>query len=370
MYILNWAMGLITQLVKWHTRKRNLGISLMALSSAGFVALGAGGFSIEATGIAGLVKAFRLSTTEGLPGTLQGIVVSILALAFLAGLGLVIDSYIRERREADINRVMVVELRGLVDTSDHPLIQSVPAALNGKRLDMLVDVRRVLTGSSPNISEALEEIGDMRRTVRRARGDTARAHARVLAGGVMQVPLLFYVGVLFDDEGKVILMDWERTAGRWRELDAVDDGSRFRTDGLDAVVATSDVVLAVSASYLASLADVAATFPGIPVVHLALASPEPNSLWSEDTQVALTQQFLETMAALAGRGVETVHLVLAAPASLSMRFGMAYDYRNMPDLRCYQRERGHIPPYPWSIQMPTATQTARYLETSTPAVAA
>lgn len=363
MHILHWAMDLITQLVAWRTRKRNLGISLMTLSSGGFIALAAGGFSIEVGSVAGIVKAFKFSTSEGLPGYLQIGLVYLLAITFVIGLAFVIDSHVRERREADINRVVVVEMRGLVDTSDQPLINAVPAALFGKRLDAMVDVRRSLTGPMPNITEALEEIGDVRRTVRRARGDTARAHVKVLAGGVMQVPLLFYAGTLFDDEGKVVLMDWERTAGRWRELNAADSGSRFEIAGLDTLVHSSDVVVAVSASYAASLIDIGDTFPDMAIVHLALARPEPNALWSEVTQAALTQQFLQTMASLAGRGVDTVHLVLAAPASLAIRFGMAYDHRNMPLLRCYQREREHVPPYPWSIQMATATQAARYVET-------
>jgi len=368
MNVLNWAMGLINQLVAWHTRKRNLGVSLMGVSGAGIIGLAPGGFSFEATGVAGIVQAFRFSTSEGLPGVLQIGLVVLLAITFVIGLVLVIDSYVRERRETDVNCVVVVEMRGLVDTSDQPLIKAAPSALVGRRLDALVDVRQLLTGPTPNIGEALEEIGHVRRTVRKASGDTARAHVKVLAGGVMHVPLLFYAGTLFDDEGKVVLMDWERTAGRWCELNRVDDGSRFVIHGLDTLVPASDVVVAVSASYPVSLSDIATTFSGLPVVHLALAKPQPNTLWAEGTQAALTQQFLETLADLAGRGVQTVHLVLAASATLSIRFGMAYDHRNMPDLRCYQRERDHVPPYPWSIQMPTATQPVGYLETPVPAV--
>jgi SMODS-associated and fused to various effectors sensor domain/SAVED-fused 2TM effector domain len=370
MNVLNWAMSLINQLVAWHTRKRNLGISMMAISSMAIIGLAARSFSFEATGVAGIFQAFRFSTSEGLPAVLQIGLIVVFAITFVIGLGLVLDSYARERRETDVNRVVVVEMRGLVDTSDQPLINAVPPALVGRRLDALVDVRRLLTGPTPNIGEALEEIGHVRRTVLNARGDTTRAHVKVLAGGVMHVPLLFYAGTLFDDEGKVVLMDWERTAGRWCELNGADSGSRFDISGLDTLVPTSDVVVAVSASYMASLADIAATFHGLPVVHLALARPEPNVLWSEKMQAGLTQQFLQTMADLAGRGIRTVHLVLAAPASLSIRFGMAYDHRNMPDLQCYQRERDHVPPYPWSIQMPTAAQAVHYLETPAPAVVA
>jgi hypothetical protein len=368
MTFINWLMGLISQLVEWHTRRRNLGISLLSITSLVFIAVATGGLSVEAAGVAGLVKAFKFSTGEGLPGQLLSLLVYVLLVGWIMGLVLVFDSYMRERRQEDINRVIVVEMRGLVDTSDHPLISAVPPALVGQRFDALVDARALLANTPPNVAEAMRELDDVRRTVRRARGDTARAHVKVVAGGVMHVPLLFYAGTLFDDEGKVVLMDWERTAGKWLELNQADDGGRFAVTGLDTLLTTADVVVAVSASYAASLYDIAATFPGLPVVHLARANPSPNTLWSEDAQAALTQQYLHAMATLAGKGVETVHLVLAAPATLSIRFGMAYDHRNMPNLRCYHRERDHVPSYPWSIQMGTATQAARYVTTSFAAV--
>jgi hypothetical protein len=364
----NWAMGLISQLVTWITRKRNLGLVLVSITSTVFIALAGGGFSIELQGVAGIISAFKFSTGGGLPGHLQSLLVYLLGVTWVVGVGMLVSSYLREHREADVNRVVVVEMRGLVDTSDRPLINAIPAALVGRRIDSLVNVRSLLTGPAPNVPEALKEIEHIRRDVRMGRGDTAREHVKVAAGGVMQVALLFYAGTLLDDEGKVVIVDWDRTAGHWRELNEPDDGSRFTINGLDDVVSATDVVVAVSASYKAALDDIEVTFPGLPLVHLARANPEPNTLWSEETQAALTQQFLQTLATLANRGVKTVHLVLAAPASLSIRFGMAYDHRNMPNLLCYQRERDHVPPYPWSVQMPTAVQPVRYLHTPKPAV--
>jgi hypothetical protein len=278
---------------------------------------------------------------------------------------MVISTQFREWKEADSRRVLVVEMRGLVDTSDKPLLQAVPRTVLGRREDCLVDVRRYLTGEQPNVDEALKEISHLQRQIRMARGDTARANVQVVAGGVMQVPLLFYAGTLLDDEGNTMLFDWERTKGEWKQLKEIDDESRFIVDGLENFNSVSEVVVAVSASYKAALDDIAITFPGSPVVHLARQNPQPNTLWSEDTQVALTQQFIETLAILANHGIKVVHLVLAAPATLCIRFGKAYDHRNMPKLRCYQREQGHMLPYPWSVEMPTANKPVTYLPTQT-----
>jgi len=367
MKVINWAMGLISQLVTYYVRPRNVGLGMMRWSATVFVPALASGVVVELR--AGTENSFRFSTAEGPPLFILCTIVAAALVGWFVGMRLAARA---DQREADLNqisRVLVVELRGLVDTSDHPLIKAVPTHVRGRREDCLVDVRPHLTGSTPNVPTALDELAYLRRQVQRARGDTAREHVTVVVGGVMQVPLLFYAGTLIDDEGKVLLMDWERTQGQWKQLEHPDDGSRFASTGLEDV-AGPEAVLAVSASYRVDLAGIEQTFPGFPVVHMARPDPKPNTLWSEEKQAALAGQFLDTLAELANRGVKTVHLVLAAPCSLSLRFGRVYDPRNMPNLRCYQRERDHVPPYPWSVQMPTAVLPVAYLLTPAPAVVA
>lgn len=363
MHVLNWAMDLVSQLVSWVIRPPNLGVSLLSRSSTLLLALSCG-VTIEAQGVAGFIEAFKYAPAEGLPGNLLTIVIYLACTTWVIGLLMVLWMQYREWREADTRRILVVELRGLVDTSDRPLLAAVPRTLLGRRVDCLVDVRTHLAAPAPNVEEALKEIEHIQRDVRRARGDTARVDVQVVAGGVMQVPLLFFAGTLLDDEGNVLLMDWERTSGNWKPLNDQADGEAFEISDLDGQGASKEVVLAVSASYFAAYNDIATTFPGIPVVRMARPNPQPNSLWSEDIQAALTQQFLQSLGTLANKGVEIVHLILVAPASLAIRFGKAYDHRNMPKLRCYQREQNQTPPYPWSIQMPTAQQPVAFVQTS------
>lgn len=369
MRFVGWLMSLISQVVTGLLRPRNLGVALVSRSSALLLAL-AGGFTLKANGIAGVVDAFEFSTGQGFTGNLLILVTYLACITWSVGVVMVAFTYRREWKDADARRVLVVELRGLVDTSDRPLLGSVPRTLPGRRVDCLANVRPLLAAKPPQVEEALRELEHIQRQVRLARGDTSRENVTVVAGGVMQVPLQFYVGTLLEDEGAVLLYDWERTEGRWKDLSELDDGTRFTVSGLDGLQAAEEVVLAVSASYKADLKDVARTFPGLPVIHLERLNPLPNSLWSQANQAALTQQFLQTMAGLANRGVKTVHLVLAAPATLCIRFGMAYDHRSMPKLRCYQRDTDRVPPYSWSVQMPTAGQPAVYLTTPASAPAA
>lgn len=363
----DWLKGLIEQAVAFLLRPRHLGLALITVSSVVLVALGSG-FDIRAKGLAGVADVLEFSTGQGLTGHLLSLVTYLMCATWLIGLGMVVITYWREWTDGDARRVLVLELRGLVDTSDRPLLGSLPRSLPGLRRDCLVNVRPYLSVKPPQVGEALKELEHIRRELRQLRGDTSRENVTVVAGGVMQVPLQFYVGTLLDDEGAVQLYDWERTEKRWKTLTEPEDGSRFRITGLDGTGDARDVVLAVSASYQIAMADIAATFPDLPLVHMALENPLPNTLWSEADQAALAQQYLKTLGALANRGVKTVHLILAAPATLSIRFGMAYDGRNMPQLRCYQREAGQHPPYPWSVLMPRDDEPVKFLPTPQPPV--
>lgn len=49
-----------------------------------------------------------------------------------------------------------------------------------------------------------------------------------------------------DDEGRVTLMDWERTAGQWQQLAAPDDDIRFAIQALGEIDNAHDVVVAVA----------------------------------------------------------------------------------------------------------------------------
>lgn len=363
MKVINWLMGLGSQLVNWWTRPRNIGLQMVKWSSLLLASAVSGGYVLQLR--TGHDSSFLLSTAEGTPAFIYNLVVGAGLLGLVVGSSIAVHWYVQEARITQVSRVLVVELRGLVDTSDRPLIRAVPASMRGRIEDCLVDVRAQLSGV-PDVPAALEELRSLATQVRRARGDTAREHVSVVAGGVLQVPLLFYAGVLLDDEGQVELMDWDRIEGQWKQLDQPDDGSRFENSGLQEV-AGSEVVLAVSASYMADMPGIARTFPGLPLVHLARPNAKPNTLWSKETQAALAGQFLDTLAELNNRGVKTIHLVLAAPATLALRLGGVYDAKNQPKLRCYEWKREQAIAYPWSVQMPTASTRVDYFPTATPA---
>lgn len=100
MRILNWAMGLVGQLVGWVIRPRNLGVSLLSRSSTFLLVMGSG-VTIEAQGVAGLVDAFKYAPADGLPGNLLTIVVYLACATWMIGLLMVLWTQYREWKEAD-----------------------------------------------------------------------------------------------------------------------------------------------------------------------------------------------------------------------------------------------------------------------------
>ncbi|MGY0561687.1 SAVED domain-containing protein [Luteimonas sp. A277] len=347
-----WVQKIGTQLVGWLTRRRRAGAFLL---SAGALLAGGGllgdGFTLSLMHESGQGRlAGSLTTGDGLPAVLKLVGSWLGLLLMFLGAALFVLEWIAERRVARRSLIVVVELRGLIDTADRPLLEAIPRGTAGQPADAHVDVRSYMDAG--DLKGALNQLQGLPDTVRRMRGQRDRSNVTVVAGGVLQVPFLFYAGVLLDDEGGVIQLDWDRELEKWRELDDVDDGARFEVSGLNTLPSeTRRVVLSVSASYATDVGAISVTFGASPVVSLALPRPLPNTLWSEEKQAALATQFLEVLAELGNKGVCSVDLVLAAPSSLALRIGRAYDARNLPSLRCYQYQKNAHPPYPWCLEI-------------------
>lgn len=273
----------------------------------------------------------------------------ILLLDFLQGR--------QERRaalqERERRRVVVIEQRGLHSRLDAPLINAVPARLEGHRVPLILNHGTVSMTGEADRWRLINDAKQLRRDVRQAIGDTPPSLTSILYGGVAPVPITFLAGCILDDEGAVMIMDWDRVAGRWRELDGPDDGERFLEPDLSRLSSpTPEVMLAVSVSYNVDLAGVESLSDGNPIIILRLAIPRIGNHWSDEKQHELTSKFLELISQLQNFHVCRIHLFIAAPSSIIFRFGRHYDGRNMPEIIVYQYERSGPWRFPWGIRMP------------------
>jgi hypothetical protein len=341
-------------------RRRPAAGLLLAAGTALLLAAASGwGVSFDHQGADGRTS-FRFTTGEGTPAAVTYLLAALggaLLLAAAAMLLAVARQELRERQaaaeERDRRRVVVIEQRGLHSRLDSPMADAVPAAIEGRRVPVVLDHGTIAATGEADRVRLMDDAKRLRRDVRMALGDTPPGLTTIVYGGLAPVPMTFLAGGILDDEGAVTVMDWDRTAGRWRLLDGADDGERFVPADLGEVrPGTNEVMLAVSVSYGADLDGVVAVSDGNPVVALRVPSPRIGNHWSGEKQKALADEFLTTIGRLQDLGVARIHLFLAAPNSVVFRFGKHYDRRNMPEVIVYQFERSGAWRFPWGIRMP------------------
>jgi hypothetical protein len=349
---MNNTSHFLRALTEWLFRRRSVGLSLVRTSVPilGLVLFGLSAELSIPTVHGPLV--FSWNSTSGGSAALSWGVFFIVTSLMLLGVALILRDVWRERRL----KVLVIEARGLRNWQGEPLVKAVPASVIGRREQVLVDVRQRLDdGQIVNPEEALRRITSLPYDIERRTDGLDRADVKFVLGGLAPVPFLFLLGVILDDESHTIFMDWDRARSAWRELDSEDDGKRFKVSGLsDLTPKTTRVSLCVSASYDILEADVRIVEPFAPIVRLELEERSTASHWSDEKQRHLSQQFLHVAMELASRGVTDVALFLAAPASLSLRLGTAYDKRNLPRLELSQFEQGDPRKFPWAVRMPVA----------------
>lgn len=354
-----WALTnhFLRSLINWVFRRRSPALFVMRFGLA-FTGLGFGTGWVLNVSIPfrnGVVE-LSFDSAGGAPLLLVYGVVAIGLALTLFGLGWEIVRYTAKRRRLDRKKVIVIEARGLRDTVGTPLIDAIPSRLEGHRENVLVDLRQgIKDGEITAPDAAIEQLVSLPTDLKRRENGFDRRDIKHVYGGLTPVPFTFLTGVLLDDECAVTVFDWDRHAETWRELDGSDDGMRFSCSGLENIpVGVREVAVAVSVSYGVMERNVRAKVGEIPFVELKLDRGSPDCCWSEEKQRTLGSQFLETMINIGNRGIQRIHLFLAAQNSVVFRFGRLYDKRNLPEIIVYQYQISANPPYPWGLLMPVS----------------
>lgn len=345
-------MRVVDRISEWLTRERPIERKLLG---AGFLCLataGAGsGWTVETTILGRQVK---FSPFPQMPEILSGILVIVGSIAILAGILIGVWRYFHDRADRDNKCVLVIEQRGLRDTTDTPLAGAVPGSIKGRRQPLIIDIRdRIKDGVVTDPETALERVTGLPRLIEPYRNGKDPSDIVVAYGGLSPVPFTFLAGVLLDDESQIVTLDWDRVSEAWRQLNADDDGDSFVVTGVEQIPpGTTEVAVAVSVSYLVDPGAISKSLSSLPIVELKLPRRSPDNHWSETKQQRLAMEFLTTIVRLADSGVATIHLFLAAQNSVVFRFGRIYDKRNLPRVLVYQYQKGREVEHPWSIDMP------------------
>lgn len=348
---LEGLINFIFRLPTWPSRMFRAGVTLM------IAGLGVGGLAGDLSWI-DADRILRLAVQAdggGLSVYWSQITVFLGIMLLLVGGVLGVKDHVDDRKQLGKKSVVVLEHRGLHQTVDTPLTSVVPKRLTGRVDAMPIDHRQsTSTSQISNPEDALSQISGLRQQLRQKRDAAGPGNVKLLYGGMAPVPLTFLTGMMIGDEAELTVMDWDRFAGKWRELDGTDDGDRFTVSGLDGLQAeTTEVALAVAVSYPSDAAGIRVTIGDIPLIRLALGNLSTTAHWSADKQSAMVQIFTDLLGELMAKGVVRVHLFIAAPNSVVFNLGRHLDDRLHPDVLVYQYERSTAPPFPWAIQMPT-----------------
>ena len=354
-----WALTkhFLKSLIDWVFRRRSPALIVMRIGLACTVlGFGAGWVLNVSIPFGDGVVELSFDSADGAPILLVYGAFAVGLLLILFGLGWEVVRDRAKRRRLDRKKVVAIEARGLRDIVGTPLIEAIPSSLAGHRENVFVDLRQgIKDGEIAVPSAAIDQLVSLPADMKRRVNGFDRRDIEYVYGGLAPVPLTFLTGMLIDDECAVTVFDWDRHVGTWRELDDSDDGRRFiRSDLENIPVGVQEVAVAVSVSYGVLENDVRAKIGKIPCVELKLEGGSPDCCWSEEKQRTLGSQFLETMISIGNRGIERIHLFLAAQNSVVFRFGRLYDKRNLPQVIVYQYHKSAKPPYPWGILMPTS----------------
>lgn len=347
---------LLKRVIDFVSRPRNVGLRLAAGGVAILIAAAAGGFAFDLAYVDpnnGTRLSFK--SGEGAPAMVIWTAVGVgVILASVGALVAIYDFIITRRREAR-KTIVIVELRGL---HSGPGTSPTPAAIGlppfGAQ-NVLIDFRPQAEGKLVDPDVAVHKLDALKPTIAAAIAGRDEADVTVAIGGLAATPVLFLAGALMDDEAHVLLYDWDREQRAWRSLDGMDDGQRVLPVNYSALpVGAKRVVLALSLSYAVDEDALQRRFGAdAAIVHMRIDEPRVNQFWSTTKQEAITKSFIETVQQLLHRGIQRLDLVIAAPASLSIRLGMAYDKRLLPAIAVHQYEKSTAAGYPWALRMPT-----------------
>lgn len=255
---------------------------------------------------------------------------------------------VRKRNEK--KKTIVLEQRGLVDTSDTPLYEFLKNQCSWQVDSIVNDIReRVIDNVITRPDLALAKLSHIKMSIAEKVTQYAASDISIVYGGVFPTPFSFYTGYLLDDESLITRFDWDRDISIWRELDEGDDGEEFVIERPESTAKT--VVLAVSISYPVDRLAIFTVFPDQPIHYLSLPSLDRNNHWAKNKQDRLSGDFFEYCKNLLGLGVENINLILASQNSIAFRFGQAYDKRNFPNISIYQYERHQSIKYPWCLRI-------------------
>lgn len=226
------------------------------------------------------------------------------------------------------------------------LMTAIPEHIRGQRISYEI----------PQPLRALHHLLSVEERICEALHCQPPAGVRVVYAGQAPSPVAFLLGFYLGYTRIDAIMESQpasaNPAQSWRLLDALDDGQRFETLGLELLQAGTP-----EATIVMTCGDVDALVQGLaldhPLIHMVLPG-SASTLMSASKQICLANQFGAVLHALADHGVKTVHLRYAGPHSLLFNLGREYRRSHQLTMVLYAHEDGVAAD--WGIRIPASAR--------------
>jgi hypothetical protein len=287
---------------------------------------------------------------------LEAVPVVLGSLLIVIGMVVWLRSLWEDSRLAKKQRLVVIEQRGLINSSDNTLLDFVKDDCRGQEIPIFTDIReKIIDGIVTHPKVALEKVKSLPMILQTHTSNIASSDIKIVHGGMLPVPFTFLSGILLDDESKIIAYDWDRSIESWREIEGDDDLDRFEIIEPSSPDCSSEIVLAISVSYQTDIDNIKLSFPGMDLFEMRLSHISSNNHWSLEKQSAIANQFFGFVKDLQAKGVKKINLVVAAQNSVVFKFGRIYDKRNLPEAVIWQYERTESPVFNWGVKLPVGS---------------
>src|SRR5690606_14514145 len=199
--------------IDWLFKKRSVGLSFVKLGAPLMILSVIGGVVAQLKYQSeGTVFTFDFDSTNSSAAFISTMMFFLGALITAYGVFRAWQEYQEERRRWEKRLVLVIEQRGLRDTTDTPLVDFIPDSLEGRRDQLIIDIREnIKDGYITSPEAALEKVRHIKRDIQSRIGRLDIQDVNICYGGLFPVPFSFLTGFTLDDNNKIFVFDWHRS---------------------------------------------------------------------------------------------------------------------------------------------------------------
>lgn len=257
------------------------------------------------------------------------------------------------QKERERRKVIVVEQRGLRVLLSSTVADDLPLSLIGTPDPILIDHTPFVddSGTVTDPRQSLTCISNVRTEIQSRVRHMDKQDTTIVYGGLASVPFTFLAGQLIDDEHKTLIMDWDRGASHWRELNGDEVVVLPAISGVEQAIGQEEVIIGIAISYPLEMDAIKTLHPDLPVISFSSDNFKPDNHWNAEQQATWVDAITGIIRQLCNGETKKLHVFIAAQSSVVFNIGRSFDNRLYPETLVYQYDRNTEIKYPWGLRV-------------------